>query len=60
MIIRQAIEQVIKEIIAEANIFPPPQIPEFIVTTRGLGYSIGDINVILIDHTADSSGSKRR
>ena len=57
MIIRQAIEQVIEEIIAEANIFPPPEVPEFIVTTRGLGYSIGNINVILIDHTADTPDS---
>ncbi len=52
MKIRAAFKNVIEELVAMANIFPPPLYPQIIVTTRGIGYSIGDLNIVFIDHTA--------
>ena len=57
MKIRQAFRCAIEELVAEAGISAPPSTPEVIMTTRGLGYSIGDLNVILVDHTATEDSS---
>jgi hypothetical protein len=50
--IRKAFKRAVEDLIAKANIFPLPLQPEVIATIWGDGYRIGDINVILIDHTA--------
>ncbi len=50
--IRKAVKRAIAELVVEANISPPPLVPDVIATSRGLGYSMGDLKVILIDHTA--------
>jgi hypothetical protein len=50
--IRDAFKPVIQQIIREVGIFPPPMVPSIITTIRQRGYSIGEINVVFIDHSA--------
>ena len=50
--IRKAVKRAIAELVEEANISPAPPVPDIIAMSRGLGYFMGDLKVILIDHTA--------
>ena len=55
--IRKAYKCAIEELFEKAGLAVPVSIPEIIMTTRGFGYSIGDLNVILVDHTATEACS---